>query len=53
MKKFNSNKVLLLLLATVFMVSSSKSNKSVSTLTGWEYNNPNMVDFKRTQIIVN
>ncbi|MCP4882617.1 MAG: gliding motility lipoprotein GldJ [Flavobacteriales bacterium] len=46
MKKFNSNKVLLLLVATVLMVSCSKSNKSVSTLTGWEYNNPKYGGFQ-------
>jgi len=46
MKKFNSNKVLLLLLATVLTVSCSKSNKSVSTLTGWEYNNPKYGGFQ-------
>jgi len=40
MKKFNSNKVLLLVLATVFLASCNKSSKNVSTLTGWEYNNP-------------
>ena len=46
MKKFSSNKVLLLLLSAVFMVSCSKSNKSVSTLTGWEYNNPKYGGFQ-------
>ncbi|MCK5677487.1 MAG: gliding motility lipoprotein GldJ [Flavobacteriaceae bacterium] len=40
MKKFNSNKVLLLILAAVILTSCNKSSKSVSTLTGWEYNNP-------------
>ena len=40
MKKFSSNKVLLLILATIVLTSCGKSNKSVSTLTGWEYNNP-------------
>ena len=46
MKKFSSNKVLLLLLTTVLMASCSKSNKSVSTLTGWEYNNPKYGGFQ-------
>lgn len=46
MKKFSSNKVLLLLLTIVLMASCSKSNKSVSTLTGWEYNNPKYGGFQ-------
>jgi len=46
MKKFSSNKVLLILLASVLLASCSNSNKSVSTLTGWEYNNPKYGGFQ-------
>jgi len=40
MKKFSSNKLVLLVLAAVALASCNKSSKGVSTLTGWEYNNP-------------
>ena len=40
MKKFNSGKIALLLLAAITLSSCSNSGKSVSTLTGWEYNDP-------------
>ncbi|MCA0931107.1 gliding motility lipoprotein GldJ [Lutimonas saemankumensis] len=46
MKKFSSNKVLLILFSAVLLTSCSKSNKSVSTLTGWEYNNPKYGGFQ-------
>ncbi|MCF6224043.1 MAG: gliding motility lipoprotein GldJ [Flavobacteriaceae bacterium] len=46
MKKFSNNKVLLLILASVILASCGKSNKSVSTLTGWEYNNPKYGGFQ-------
>ena len=46
MKKFSSNKILLILLASVLLASCSNSNKSVSTLTGWEYNNPKYGGFQ-------
>ncbi len=46
MKKFNSNRLLLLGLLAVLMASCGKSNKSVSTLTGWEYNNPKYGGFQ-------
>ena len=46
MKKFSNNKVLLLILASVLLASCGKSNKSVSTLTGWEYNNPKYGGFQ-------
>lgn len=46
MKKFNSNKVLLLIFSAVLLASCGKSNKSVSSLTGWEYNNPKYGGFQ-------
>ncbi len=46
MKKFNSNRLLLLGLLAVLMASCGKSNKGVSTLTGWEYNNPKYGGFQ-------
>lgn len=46
MKKFSSNKLMLLILSAVLLSSCSKSNKSVSTLTGWEYNNPKYGGFQ-------
>ena len=50
MKKFSSNKVLLLILTTIVLVSCGRSNKSVSTLTGWEYNNPKYGAFQANAI---
>lgn len=46
MKKFSSNRLLLLGLLAVLMASCGKSNKTVSTLTGWEYNNPKYGGFQ-------
>lgn len=46
MKKFNSNKVLLLIFTAALLASCGKSNKSVSSLTGWEYNNPKYGGFQ-------
>ena len=46
MKKFSSNRLILLGLLAVLMASCSKSNKAVSTLTGWEYNNPKYGGFQ-------
>ncbi len=46
MKKFNSSKIALLLLAAITLSSCSNSGKSVSTLTGWEYNNPKYGSFQ-------
>jgi len=46
MKKFSNNKVLLLVLSAVFLASCSNGNKSVSTLTGWEYNDPKYGGFQ-------
>ena len=46
MKKFNSGKFALLLLAVITLSSCSNSGKSVSTLTGWEYNNPKYGGFQ-------
>ncbi len=46
MKKFNIGKFALLLLAAITLSSCSNSGKSVSTLTGWEYNNPKYGGFQ-------
>jgi len=46
MKKFNSGKIALLLLAAITLSSCSNSGKSVSTLTGWEYNDPKYGGFQ-------
>jgi gliding motility-associated lipoprotein GldJ len=46
MKKFSSNNLVLLILATVLFASCNKSSKNVSTLTGWEYNNPKYGGFQ-------
>ena len=46
MKKFSSNKLVLLVLAAVALASCNKSSKGVSTLTGWEYNNPKYGGFE-------
>jgi len=46
MKKFNSSKIALLLLAAITLSSCSNSGKSVSTLTGWEYNDPKYGGFQ-------
>ena len=46
MKKFSSNKLMLLILSAIVLTSCTKSNKSVSTLTGWEYNNPKYGGFQ-------
>ena len=46
MKKFSSNRLLLLGLLAVLMASCGKSGKSVSTLTGWEYNDPKYGGFQ-------
>ncbi len=46
MKKFSSNNLVLLILATILFTSCNKSSKNVSTLTGWEYNNPKYGGFQ-------
>ncbi len=46
MKKFSSNNLVLLILATILFTSCGKSSKNVSTLTGWEYNNPKYGGFQ-------
>ena len=46
MKKFSNNKVLLLIFSAVLLASCGKSNKNVSSLTGWEYNNPKYGGFQ-------
>jgi gliding motility-associated lipoprotein GldJ len=46
MKKFSSNNLVLLILVTILFASCGKSSKSVSTLTGWEYNNPKYGGFQ-------
>ncbi len=46
MKMFNSNKVVLLIMAAALFASCNKSSKSTSSLTGWEYNNPKYGGFQ-------
>jgi len=46
MRKFSNSKVVLLVLATILMASCNKSSKDVSSLTGWEYNNPKYGGFE-------
>ncbi|MGB5384377.1 MAG: gliding motility lipoprotein GldJ [Lutimonas sp.] len=46
MKKFSSNKLLIILLSAVALTSCNKSSKGVSTLTGWEYNDPKYGGFE-------
>jgi len=46
MSNFNNSKILLIILAAIFFTSCSKSSKSVSALTGWEYNNPKYGSFR-------